>query len=80
MIEDKDFEELTGVVMGTKKSVLEGGGRNKDGLTHQSKANSDKLDRLAEKLDNGIQLRIGWRDWLKVGGFIVTLVGGIKVF
>ncbi len=79
MIEDKDFEELTDVVMGTKRTVLGITSREEDGLVHQSQANSDKLDRLAEKLDNGIQLRIGWRDWLKVGGFIATLVGGIKV-
>ncbi len=63
----KDVRQLAAVVMGTPKTNLEGGGRNRDGLVHS-------IDAITSTLSNGgVKIRLPVPVWVA----IVTVVGSV---
>lgn len=83
---ESNVEELAAVVLGNRRTDLEGGGRSEDGVVQSLKkidakvdAVSDKVDGLARKFDNGgIRVRLTPGQWATVTaliGLISALVG-----
>ena len=69
----EDFAQLADKTLGTRKTELEGGGRNDDGWDH-------KIEDLYAKLGNGQRLSIGldWKD--RVAAIVAIAVMVAKLF